>query len=89
MASCWPVRSKAGERVKNTDNMKPAFFILTIIHGLESAREAHISHEIPNMRCQIIETINNDEKHLHEEKVEPVVEVDRLTRCTLPTDDIK
>lgn len=75
--------------MKNTDDMKPAFLILTIIHGLESAREAHISHEIPNMRCQIIEAISNNKKYLHEEKVEPVVGVDGLTTCTFPTDDIK
>jgi hypothetical protein len=66
--------------------MKPAFLIPTIIHGLEATREAHVSHEIPDVSCQIVDTIN-DGNALHEEKIEPIIEVDRLTRYTLPADD--
>jgi len=68
--------------------MKPAFLISPIIHGLKAAREAHIPHQIPDISRQTVDTVD-DENILHEEKIEPVIDVYRLTGSTLPTNDAK
>jgi hypothetical protein len=62
--------------------MKPAFLILTILHGFKAAGEAHVAHQIPDRSREIGDTLG-EENVLHEEKIEPVVDVDRPS--ALPT----
>jgi hypothetical protein len=71
----------------NTNDMKPALLVSTIIHSLKATREPHIAHQIPDRSHQDCVTISGSGKVSHEEKIEPIVDVDGLARSTFPTDD--